>query len=231
MDGARAAAALRALRRRSGWTQAELARRAGVGRRTVAKLESGRIATMSLAMIEVVAGTLGLRLHLVPRWRGGELDRLLDHAHARLVEAVVRLLRATGWEVVAEATFSVYGERGSIDVLAWHPRTGILLVVEVKSSIHDIQALLAGIDRKRRLASRLATERGWNVSWVACWLAVGEGRTNRRRIAAHRATLATMFDSDGRGLRSWLTAPTPRLGFVSFLPKVRPGVRRSAISA
>jgi hypothetical protein len=25
-----------------------------------------------------------------------------------------------GWEAVVEASFSIWGERGSIDILAWH---------------------------------------------------------------------------------------------------------------
>ena len=45
---------------------------------------------------------------------------------------MVRLLVAAGWEVVPEATFNEFGERGSIDILAFHPKHGALLVVEVK---------------------------------------------------------------------------------------------------
>ena len=51
------------------------------------------------------------------RWHGEELDRLLDEAHARLVDEVVRRSTVLGWVVAVEVSFSRYGERGSIDVL------------------------------------------------------------------------------------------------------------------
>ena len=48
--------------------------------------------------------------------------RLVDRAHAALVDYVVGWLR-DDWEVVVEYTFNRYGERGSVDVLAWHAAT------------------------------------------------------------------------------------------------------------
>src|SRR5580765_8972595 len=73
-------------------------------------------------------------------WNGEELDRLLDAAHAAVVEQVVRRLAAEGWVAATEVSFNEYGERGSIDVLGFHPATRCLLVVEVKSVIPDVQA-------------------------------------------------------------------------------------------
>ena len=62
--------------------------------------------------------------------------------HAWLIEAVVVMLRASGWDVAVEVSFSVWGERGSIDVFAYHRLTGIVLVVEVKSILPDSQATI-----------------------------------------------------------------------------------------
>lgn len=39
-------------------------------------------------------------------------------------------------------SFNHYGDRGRYDILAFHPPTGILLVVEVKTGIGDVQATL-----------------------------------------------------------------------------------------
>jgi hypothetical protein len=39
-------------------------------------------------------------------------------------------------------TFSIYGERGSIDLLAWHSETRTLLVVELKSELTSIEETL-----------------------------------------------------------------------------------------
>jgi hypothetical protein len=74
---------------------------------------------------------------------------MLDRDHASLVESAVTLLSADGWIPVPEVTFQVYGERGSIDILAWHPIARILLVIEVKSVVPDVQATLAASTARR----------------------------------------------------------------------------------
>jgi hypothetical protein len=85
------------------------------------------------------------------------------------------MLSGHGWEVAVEVSFSIWGERGSIDVLAFHQDTGTLLVVEVKSVVRDSQAAILGLDRKARLAPRIATDRGWPAT-VAAKLLVVSGR-------------------------------------------------------
>src|SRR4051794_1072720 len=185
MDWVRLGLGLRAIRRKRGWTQAEAASRAKVSQSAVSRAERGEVGSLSGATLVRIAQALGARY--VPRllWQGEALDRLLDAAHAGLVEDVIQLLVANGWEVVPEATFSRFGERGSIDILAWHPEHGALLVVEVKSVVPDMQALLAGVDRKVRIARLLAAERGWRVSSVSRLLVLPGDRTARRRLLEH----------------------------------------------
>jgi hypothetical protein len=64
------------------------------------------------------------------RWRGGEIDRLLDEGHAAIVGWLVTVLTDLGWQTRTEVSYSEFGERGSIDILAWHAESRILLVVE-----------------------------------------------------------------------------------------------------
>jgi len=45
------------------------------------------------------------------------LDRLIDERHAALLGQTVQLFRGAGWEVDVEVSFSIFGERGSLDVL------------------------------------------------------------------------------------------------------------------
>ena len=137
-----------------------------------------------------VAIALGASTDLLMRWRGEGLDRLLDEAHARLVEVVVRRLRSLGWEVAVEVSFSRGGERGSIDVLAFHPAERALVVIEVKSVTPDLQAMLVGIDRKARLGAAIARDRGWFPNRVARILVLWNTRTNRRRVEAHAPACA-----------------------------------------
>lgn len=167
---------------------------------------------------------LDARLDLVPRWHGAELDRLLDARHAGLTEVIVRRISAIApWIVVPEVTFSIYGERGSIDILAWHPQRRALLVVEVKSVIGDVGALVRQVDRYRRLVRPIAAERGWTPAVTAVWVVVADGRTARRRLAEHRATLRRAFPADGHRIDRWIRNPTGDVGALSFLPFGHPG--------
>jgi transcriptional regulator with XRE-family HTH domain len=219
VDDLRLGSVLRILRLRAGFTQAALARRAGISRTAVSTLERGHVGALPLDRVRAVAGALEVRLDVTPRWRGSDLDRLLDAAHAALVDQVVAILSGHGWEVAPEASFSIFGERGSIDVLAWHPARRTLLVVEVKSRIVDIQSLLAGVDRKRRLAARIALERGWEPSaGTSLWLAVADTRTNHRRLAEHAGTIRAVLPGDGRGIGAWLGDPREAGAYLSFLP-------------
>ena len=127
------------------------------------------------------------------------------------------LLRGLGWIVLPEVTFSIYGERGSIDVLAFHPATGSLLVIEVKSAVPDVQATLAGLDRKRRLAPRIAREDGWRVTSVSAWLVLPNDRTARRRVEAHEATFRAALPGATLDMRRWAKAPHGAVAGVVFV--------------
>jgi transcriptional regulator with XRE-family HTH domain len=161
MDGVRIGLALRALRRRRGWTQAQLAARAGCSRSLVSLVESGEGDRLTGRALARLGEAMGARIRVQILWHGEDLDRLLDRAHARLVEIVVQRLEVLAWQVLPEVTFRVGGERGSIDVLASHVSTQALLVVEVKSVVPDVQATMAGLDRKARLAPVVARDRAF----------------------------------------------------------------------
>ena len=59
------------------------------------------------------------------------MERLIDEAHAEAVAAVALTLESLGWTVAVEVTYSEYGERGSIDLLALRAERRAALVVEV----------------------------------------------------------------------------------------------------
>jgi transcriptional regulator with XRE-family HTH domain len=207
VDVARFGRAVRALRVRRGWRQSDLAGAAAVSRSIVGRIERGERPGLTLDAVDSVAIALGASTDLLIRWRGEGLDRLLDEAHARLVEVVVRRLRSLGWEVAVEVSFSRFGERGSIDVLAFHPAHRALVVIEVKSITPDMQAMLAGIDRKARLAPAIARERGWLADRLATVLVLWSTRTNRRRVEAHAASLRSALPAGTRDVLGWLAEP------------------------
>ena len=207
MDLVRFGRGIRALRLRRRWRQEDLASDSGVSRSVVARIEVGDSDAIPVGKLEKVASAVGARTDLRLSWNGEALDRLLDSAHAALVESTAAKLRALGWEVAAEVTFWIRGERGSVDLLAWHSTLRVVLVIEVKSVVPDIQAMLVSLDRKARLAFEIARRRGWSPVAAGRLLVIGESRTARRRVEKHAATFAAEFPHRGAALRSWLRAP------------------------
>ena len=163
MDDQRIGWSLRSIRVRKRWRQEDLAVRAKVSRWVVMRIEQGRLASVPLGKIRAVATALDARVDAVVRWQGGDLARLVSARHARMHEIMARyFLGLSSWVVEPEVSFSIYGERGLIDVLAWHPTSRILLVIELKTEIVDLNEMLGTLDRKRRLVWRIAADRSWD---------------------------------------------------------------------
>ena len=225
----------KALRIRKKLRQEDLARAARVSRGVIVRIETGRAASMTVKTLDKVSAALGARVVCRLSWNGEGLDRLLDASHAAVVDQVVRFLDATGWIPATEVSFNHFGERGAIDVLAFDPVSRVVLVVEVKSVVPDVQLTLVGVDRKVRLAREIAHERGWDAIAVGRLLVIREDRTSRRRIDAHEATFANAFPDRARAIRKWLAMPSAErpirgLWFLSndSQPSVRQRIRRPA---
>jgi len=231
----------RAVRRRLGLAQREVAARAGVSQQTVSVIELGRLEEVDLATLRRVGAALGIETAFAPRWRGPELDRLLDAGHASIVEGVVRELRLRGWTVDAEWSFNSYGERGAVDVLAWRPDRRALAVVEVKTRIVNVQELLSTLDRKRRLSVELLPkERGWRPGCVGRILVLPDTSTARDAVERHSATFAVTLPGRTVEVRRWVRDPVDDLRGIWFIRRTSasgdPGergrsVRRNLASA
>ena len=232
MDDLRFGGVIRTVRLRIGLTQRQLGDRAGVSQATVSRIERGHLTAVQIATIRSVAGALEVRSELVGRWRGGDLDRLVGARHSALHDAVARSLATRpGWTFQPEVSFSVWGERGIVDILAFHPRRRTLLVIELKTAIVDVNELVGTLDRKIRLAPEIAAKRGWPVPHdvvVSAWVIVAEGRTNRRRVQAHAAMLRAALPDDGRSVAGWLDRPRRALRCLSFWPREPSGSGRRA---
>jgi transcriptional regulator with XRE-family HTH domain len=230
MDPVRVGGDVRLLRLRKGWSQRQLAADAHVSRWAVATLESGRAGRVSMEAASAIVAALGGYLSVRVLYRGEGLDRLRDQRHAQLVEILVGWLSGLGWDVATEVSFNNYGERGSIDILAYHRLTRILLVIEVKTVVPDLGGVLATFDRKARLASDIARQRGWDASLVAKLLVLPEDRTARRRVAEHDATFTNAFPARNVQVNAWLKAPSGSLSGLIFLSTARTASQRQRIS-
>ena len=120
----------------------------------------------------------------------GELERILNADHSALHEALARYIpQLPGWVHAAEVSFAIYGERGVIDILAFHEPTGSLLVIELKTELVSLEDLLSTMDIRMRHAAQIGRERGWQARSVSAWVVVADSDMNRRRANQHRAAL------------------------------------------
>jgi HTH-type transcriptional regulator/antitoxin HipB len=219
MDDIRLGNAIRLVRQRRGWRQQDLAQKSGVSQSAVSRIELGRIGPQSIDTLRKVAAALEIRIDLVPRWRAGDLDRLVSGRHSALNESVARMFRdqLPEWVLAPEVSFAIYRDRGVIDILAWHPGSRSLLVIELKTELVDINETIGTLDRKRRLARQIARERGWDPVRVSAWLIVSASRTNRRRADAHEAMLSAALPDDNGAIRRWLREPAGPIGPVGAI--------------
>ena len=195
---------LKALRRRRRWSQRQLGARLGISQAEMSRRERSGLESCTVTDVEEWSSALGA--HLVLDLRVDGQRPLTDARHAELQVWLVNLLRSAGWMVEAEVSFNHYGDRGRVDVLAFHPAFRMLLVVEIKTQFTDVQDILGRLDVKRRLGSTVAAQRGWSTSATVPMLVFREDSTTRRRLAAHESLFAHLTVR-GRSAMAWLRHP------------------------
>ncbi len=221
LDGHRIGRLHRLLRHRARLTQSELAQRCGVGRWKIVKLEAGALAQLRLGDVDRCFAALDARLEVRGWYHGAAGDRLLDEGHAQVVDSIVKILRQYGWVVNVEVSFSEYGDRGSIDVLGWHPAARALVVAEVKSEVGSIEGTPRPLDMKCRLAPKIAREQfGCHPLSVGRVLVLPEDRTARRAVERHANAIDAALPARSRELRTWLRQPSGSIRGVWFLTDV-----------
>jgi transcriptional regulator with XRE-family HTH domain len=193
---------IRLMRRRSGRRQIDVAEEVGVSRQCVSLLERGQISSLGVRTARAVAAAVGIDLPFAPRGRGAQLDRLIDEEHSSMVDLVVRRLSAAGWEAMVEYSFNDYGDRGSVDVLAWHTDGSALLLVETKSELANLQDTCRALDIKARVVPRLvARDRGWHPTVVGVVLVLRESTRERAAVARRAAIFDASFPARTLAIR------------------------------
>jgi transcriptional regulator with XRE-family HTH domain len=207
MPERRLGAIARAVRRRQGLRQSDLAAAAGVDRSTISNLESGEADRLTIATVRRCVEPLGIRIELRASWQGPDLDRLLDEQHAALQAGWAGRLTRWGWQTWPEVSYSRYGERGRIDLVGWHPASGIFLIIECKTALGDAQATLGALDAKARLARFVAHQLGLPApSEVVPAFIFLESMTTRRHLS-NLEPLFRRFSLRGRSAITWLRRP------------------------
>jgi hypothetical protein len=109
--------------------------------------------------------------------------------------------------VVSEVEVSGPGWAGAIDLLAYHPMAQVLIVIEVKTEIHDLGYLDRQLGRYERRSWAIAHELGWRPRAVTVALLILWTAQNDRRLVADRAWFAGRFKLRARDLARLIEDP------------------------
>jgi transcriptional regulator with XRE-family HTH domain len=234
-----------------GWTQARLADVAEVSRPMVTRVEQAHVnATIEIAGRLLDALEVDVRLVCsFPLASGSPLQR--DGAHATCSAYVQRRLEGAGWLIAREVEIVHGRSHGWIDLLAFDPRSGTLVVIEIKTEIDDVGRIERTLAWYQREAWSVARRLGWRPSRVAAWLLVLATDHSDDQIRSNRDVLAAAFpgrapdllvDLPVRALalidprsrrRQWLVrsrvdgrrSPAPYLDYADFMRSTRSGSR------
>ena len=218
MDDRRVGLIVRALRRRRGWRQVDLANASRVSQSLVSRVERGHLGTLALDLLRRILAALDVRGDIDLRWRGGQLDRLMDEAHARLGTVVAAVLVKLGWRVAAEVTFMRSGERGSIDLLGLREADRVAIIMELKSELTSFEETQRRFDVKIRVAPAVIEERyGWRPRHVAAVLVLRDTSSNRERVARLGALFESTLPSRNIEITRWLKQPAGSLLGIWFV--------------
>jgi transcriptional regulator with XRE-family HTH domain len=221
VDDRRLGLILRALRRRRGWRQCDLAEVADLSQSVVSRAEAGHFDTLAVKTVRQLFAAVDARLNFEARWRGGEVDRLIDSHHASIGGAAADVLIDDGWRTLQEVTYAVYRERGSIDLLGVKDEEAIAVAMEIKTEVTSWEETQRKFDEKVRLLSGIVHERlGWRPRVVAAVIVLDDTMTNRRRIASLGPAADHAYPARTREIRRWLRQPSGPLRGIWFLSAI-----------
>jgi hypothetical protein len=214
--GRLAAKTRRALR----MTQAAVGEAVGLSQSEISLIEHAKIAGLSLWVVGDLSGVLGIRIAwtLRPPWIPDAIDysptqrvkRKVgqhDPGHARCSAYVRRRLERLGWTVAQEVEIVLGSSHGWIDILAFHAATGMLLVGEIKTELHDIGAIQRTLAWYEREARAAAHRLGWTTRGVVVVLFVLATRENDERVEQNGESFAQAWPLRSRTLTRWLADP------------------------
>lgn len=188
------------MRERRGWTRIQLAKRAGLGRMVVSRIEHGTGA-MDLEALQRIGAAVGRSLSIT--FGRDPLEQPADAGHLAMQELLLRLGRAAGYEGSVELPTRPAESWRSADVGLADARHRRLILAECWNTIGDIGAAVRTSDRKRADLEDLAIARwGPGAAVGLVWVARATAR-NRALSARYPEVFAARFPGSSR---AWVRA-------------------------
>lgn len=211
-----------------GWSQRELAERAGTSQPAISRLEGGHGAGLDLLVARRVLKALGIRATLsldAPHLR----DRVRQHdpVHARLVAHIAHRLEREGWHVATEVQIGDPDPKGWIDLLAFRPVDRAGLVGEAKADLPDMGELQRQVAFYGRAAVWAARPLGWRIERSAVLVACLDSMALAGRLAGNRDLVRRVFPTPVAEMGAWIRSPAARPPVAPALAMVDPLSRRA----
>ncbi len=221
------------VRHEMGIGQRTVAARANVPQSSVSAVETGSADRLALDTSLRILEALGVDVRVQldgPVVRGRRRRR--DAVHAWTAGRVGERLRRAGWEVVDEVDVGSGRYRGYIDLLAHRRSDGSVLVIEVKTEIRDLGAIIRTLRWYAEEAPSAARRLGWRVRRIVVALVALDSRAVDVELQMTADAARRAFPGDPLVLGTWLTDPTARaptdltVGFVDPASRRRVWMRR-----
>jgi transcriptional regulator with XRE-family HTH domain len=181
---------IRAARVRRKWTQAELARRAGVGRSAIGRAERGT-GSLDLEALERIA--VALSVPLVIAFGRDPRDEIADAGHLAMQEFVIGLARRAGFTTAFELPTRPSEPWRSTDVALGDPARRVLIDAECWNTFGDVGASTRSSSRKLAELDQIAVGRwGPDARAATVWVVRSTAR-NHALIARYPEVFATRF--------------------------------------
>jgi transcriptional regulator with XRE-family HTH domain len=207
-------------------TQEQLSASVGISRSHLAEIETARV-NPTLDVVTRIGDALGLELQLLARQPRVTDPRATGLVHSRCSGYVGRRMGGFGWSVRREVEIVHGNSHGWIDLLAYHPVTRMLVIVEIKTRLEDLGLIERQLAWYERAAFDVATRFEWHPTRVASWLLMLASEEVEGAMRREREAIRIAFPVRAREMRSVATEGATSTG-QRGLALIDPSSRRAA---
>lgn len=203
-------------------SQQDLERRCSVSQSRLSRIERGRCQSVRIVEVDRIFVSLGVSYRLDVSLPAASMV-VRDSVHSRCVAYVQRRLERDGWRVVREVEIRAGRRVGWIDVLAFHPVTRMLLVIEFKTELRDIGEIERSLNGYELGAIAAAAAKGWRPRGVVTVLLTLATAANDEALRSSRHAIEVGFPGRSSGLLDLVAGSnaTPRRYVASIDPRSR----------